>query len=66
MVVPEGNSLVPQQDTVGSGQPKLADEYRMMEELFDRWDRKLEEVLDRSDKKLDEMAEEMRTNYQHA
>ena len=47
--VPEGNGPVPQQEEFGSGQPTLADVYRMMEELFDR-----------SDKKLKEMVEEMR------
>ena len=33
--VPEGNGPVPQQEESGSGQPTLADVYRMMEELFD-------------------------------
>ena len=64
--VPEGNNLVPQQEEFGSGQPTLADVYRMMEELFDKWDRKLEALFDRSDKKLDEMAEEMRVKDQRA
>ena len=64
--VSEGNEPVPQQKKFGSGQPTLADVYRMMdelfdiwdresEELFDRWDRELEELFDRSDKKLEEM-----------
>ena len=49
----------------------------MMEELFDRWNRKLEELFDRPerkleelfhrpDKRLDEMAEEMRVMDQRA
>ena len=62
--VPEGNGSIYQQETLGSGQPTLANVYRMMEELFDRWGRKLEEHFDRSDKKLDKMAEEMRVMNQ--
>ena len=38
----------------------------MIEEHFDKWDRKLEELFDRSDKKLDEMAGEMRVADQRA
>ena len=37
--VPEGHGLVLQQEKFGSGQPTLADGYRMMEELFDKSDR---------------------------
>ena len=34
--VPEGNGPVPQQEEIGSGEPKLADVYRLFEERFDR------------------------------
>ena len=48
--VREGNDdPVPEQEKLWSGQPTLADVYRMMEKF-----------LDRSDRKLDELAEEMR------
>ena len=53
MAVPEGNYPVPQQDEFGPAQPTLADLYRMVEELFDK-----------SDRKLDELADEMRTTKQ--
>ena len=42
--VPEGNGLVPQQEQFGSDQPTMADVYRMIEELFDRSDRKFDEL----------------------
>ena len=32
--VPEGNGPVPQQEEFGSGQPTLADVYRMVKEVF--------------------------------
>ena len=51
--VPEGNSPVPQQEEFGSGEPTVADVYRLFEEglrkmdsYFDRWNRKLDEILD--------------------
>ena len=34
--VPEGNGLVPQREEIGSGEPTLADVYRLFEERFDR------------------------------
>ena len=46
---PRGQWPRPQHEGFGSGQPTLANVYRVMEELFDR-----------SDRKLDELAEEMR------
>ena len=42
--VPEGNGPVPQQEEFGSGQPTLADVYRMVKEVFGGWDRKLDEI----------------------
>ena len=51
--VPESNGPVPHQDELGSGQPRMVDVYRMIEEL-----------LDKSDRKLDELADEMRGKRQ--
>ena len=62
----EGNGPVPQQEEFGSGQPTLADVYRMMEELFDRWERNSEELFDRSDKKLGVMVDVLRGIDQRA
>ena len=42
--VPEGNGPVPRQEEFGSDQPTLVDVYRMIEELFDKSDRKLDEL----------------------
>ena len=53
MAVPEDNCPVPQQDGLGPDQPTLADLYRMIEELFDK-----------SDRKLDVLADEMRVTKQ--
>ena len=50
--VPEGNSLI-RHDEIGPDQPMLADIYRMIEEVFDK-----------SDRKLDELADEMRATKQ--
>ena len=51
--VPEGNSPDPQQETFVSGEPTLADVYRVFEKglkkiniYFDRWNRKLDEISD--------------------
>ena len=46
--VPEGNGLVPQQDEFGLEQPTLAEFYRMIEEGFDRSDRKLDELIEKT------------------
>ena len=56
----------PSKKNSGLAKPTLADVYRMMEELFDRLDRKLENLFDRSDKKLDERAQEMSVMDQRA
>ena len=40
--IPEGNGPVPQQEEFGSGEPTLADVYRMFDDFLDRWGRKLE------------------------
>ena len=42
--VPEGNGPAPQQEEFGSGQPTLADAYRIIEKLFNISDRKLEKL----------------------
>ena len=44
--VPEGNDSVPQQEEFGSDKPTLADVCQMIEELFDKSDRKLDELAD--------------------
>ena len=44
--VPEGNDPVPHQEEFGSDQPTPADVYRMIEELFDKPDRKLDELTE--------------------
>ena len=36
--VSEGNGTIPQQEEFGSGEPTLADIYRLCEERFDRMD----------------------------
>ena len=51
--VPEGNGPVPQLEEFGSDEPTLEDAYRMIEELFNK-----------SDRKLDELVEEMRATEQ--
>ena len=56
----------PSKKNSGLAKPTLADVYRMVEELFDRLDRKLENLFDRSDKKLDERAQEMSVMDQRA
>ena len=52
--VPEGNGPGPQQEELGSGQPTLADVYRMIKELFDK-----------SNRKMDELSDEIRRMDQH-
>ena len=52
--VPEGNDPVPQKEKLSSGQPTLADIYRLCEEIFDRMD----SYSDRRNKKLDEISDE--------
>ena len=49
--VSEGNCPIPQQEEFGSGEPTLADIYRLYEERFDRMD----SFFDRWDKKLDDI-----------
>ena len=61
--VPESNSPGPQQKEFGSDQPTLADIYRMMEELFDKSDRKLNEhaeVMRGTDKRLASLEQDAR------
>ena len=53
--VPEGNGPVPQQNEFGSGEPTLADVYRL---FVGRFDRQLKSCFDRWDRKLDEMVED--------
>ena len=49
--VPEGNGPVPQLKEFESGQPTLADVYRMLEKIFNRSDRKMDELADKVRKK---------------
>ena len=65
-VVPEGNCPVPQQEEFGSGEPTLADVYRLFEETFDRQQKRLDSFFDGMDscfdrwkKNLDEISDEM-------
>ena len=64
--VPEGNGPVPQQEEFGSGEPALADVYRLFEERFDRQQKIMDSCFDiqqkvmdsysdRRNRKLDEM-----------
>ena len=62
---PEGNGAVPQQEEFGSGEPTLADVYRLFEERFYRQLKIMENCIDRWDRKLDEMAEDWRSLDQH-
>ena len=55
--VPESNGPIIQQEEFGSGQPTMEDVYRVMEEAFDRWDRKLDEISN----KMEEYIEERRS-----
>ena len=53
--VPEDNCPVPQQEEFGSGEPTLADVYRLFEEIFDRQQKRMDSFFDRWDKKLDDI-----------
>ena len=59
--VPEGNCSLPQQEEFVSGEPTLADIYRLCEERFDRMD----SYSDRWNRKLDEISDETRVMDQH-
>ena len=70
--VPEGKCPVPQQEEFGSGEPTLADVYRLFEEIFDRQQERMDSFFDgmdscfdRWDKKLDEISDEMRKIDEH-
>ena len=58
--VPEGNGPTPQQEEFESGQPTLADMYRVMKERFDQsdkyWD-SMKSHFDQQEKTLDELME---------
>ena len=59
-VVPEGNDPVSQQEEFRSGQPTLADVYRMFEQRFDQSDRywySIKIYFDQQEKKLDDSME---------
>ena len=58
--VPEGNDPVFQQEEFRSGQPTLADVYRMFEQRFDQSDRywySIKIYFDQQEKKLDDSME---------
>ena len=44
--VPESNGPVPQKAEFRSDQPTWGEVYRMMKEIFHRWDRQLDVILD--------------------
>ena len=54
--VPEGNGPVPQEEEFESGEPTLADLFRLFDERFDIRLKIVESCFDRWDRKLDEMA----------
>ena len=54
--VPEGNCPIPQQEEFGSGEPTLADIYRLCEERFDGMD----SCFDRWNKNLGDTSDETR------
>ena len=65
--VPEGNGPVPQQEEFGSGEPTLADVYRLFEERFDKQQTRMDSFFDGMDScfdrwntKLDEISGETR------
>ena len=65
--VPEGNSFVPHQNEFGSGQPAIADLYRLVKERFIQSDRYLDRVkshFDQHKKKSDERMEMARGTNQ--
>ena len=65
--VPEGNGSVPQQEEFGSGEPTLADVYRLFEERFDRQQKIMDSCFDRQENMLDEIIMKMtRGTSQHA
>ena len=47
--VPEGKCPVPQQEEFGSGEPTLADVYRLFEEKFDRQQERMDSFFDGMD-----------------
>ena len=59
--VPESNCPIPQQEAFGSGEPMLANIYRLCEEGFDGMDG----CFDRWNKNLDEISDEMRKMDEH-
>ena len=70
--VPESNSLVSQQEQLGSGEPTLADVYRLFEEMFDKQQKRIDSFFDgmnscfdRWNGKLDEISDETRVMDQH-
>ena len=70
--VPEGNGPVLQQEEFGSGEPTLADVYRLFEERFDKQQKRMDSFFagmdscfDRWNRKLDEISDETRVMDQH-
>ena len=70
--VPEGSGPVPQQEEFGSGEPTLADVYRVFEERFDQQQKIMDSFFDgvdscfdRWNRKLDEISDETRVRDQH-
>ena len=51
--VPVGNGPVPQQEEFGSGEPTLADVYRLFEERFDRQQKIMDSRFDKQQRKID-------------
>ena len=70
--IPEGNGPVPQQEEFESGEPTLADIYRLFEERFDKQQKRMDNFFDGMDscfdrwkRKLDEIPDETRVMDEH-
>ena len=70
--VPEGNGPVPHQEEFGSGEPMLADVYRLFEERFDKQQKimdsffnGMDSCFDRWNRKLDETSDGTRDMDHH-
>ena len=70
--VPEGSGPVPQQEEFGSGEPTLADVYRLFEEKFDQQQKRMASFFDgmascfgRWNRELDEISDQHVTSLEH-
>ena len=61
--VPVGNGPVPQQEEFGSGEPTLADVYRIFEEGFDRQRKIMDSRFDKQQKRMDSFFDGMNSCF---